>query len=146
MTRRNARQRALQFLFQSDFNTQETDQAIALFWKDSKEPEQTRLFAERLVRGVLDNKSLLDGKIRDFAANWNINRMGAVDRNVIRIALYEMFFCPDIPPVVSINEAVSIAKRFGSDESGRFVNGILDRARTELSRPDRIPAPDVSPL
>ncbi len=140
MTRRNARERALQFLFQSDFNPDETRSALDRFWDDVGAKPETRQFADSLINGVLGSKPALDEKIRAYAAHWDIGRMGAVDRNILRIAIYEMFFRPDIPPVVSINEAVDIAKRYGCDESGSFVNGILDRARADLSRPAREPA------
>ncbi len=128
-------------MFQSDFDPDEIGLSLDRFWQDAGIAPGTRGFADRLINGVIENKAGLDGKIRGFVEHWDLNRMGAVDRNVLRIALYEMFFCPDIPPVVSINEAVDIAKRFGSDESGRFVNGVLDRAKADLSRPARDPAP-----
>jgi N utilization substance protein B len=78
--------------------------------------------------------------LQRYAENWDLKRMGAVDRNVMRVALFEMLHRTDIPPVVSINEAVDLAKELSSDESGRFVNGILDRARRDISRPARAAA------
>jgi N utilization substance protein B len=86
---------------------------------------------------VLHNRDEIDALMSKYADNWDVERMGAVDRNIIRLALYEMFFRDDIPPVVSINEAVDIAKAFCDRESGRFVNGILDRARKDTNRPPR---------
>ena len=97
-----------------------------------------RLFAEPLIRGTLEKLTELDGKIQHYAKNWDLNRMAVVDRNILRLAVYEMLYRDDIPPVVSINEAVDIAKRFSTDESGRFVNGILDKIKGELMRPARI--------
>ena len=94
-------------------------------------------FMEALVRGVLEHRAQLDAEIARYAKNWDISRMAAVDRNVLRLAIYEMMFREDIPPVVSINEAVDIAKKFSTDESGRFVNGILDVVRTNILRPSR---------
>lgn len=133
MTRRNARERAVQFLFQLDFNPGNTDSDLALFWENTGIPDSgARRFAEELIRGVLEHKQSIDARIRNCTDRWEINRMGGVDRNVIRLALFEMLFRPDIPPLVSINEAVDIAKRFGCSESGRFVNGILDRAKKDL--------------
>ena len=97
-----------------------------------------RLFAEPLIRGTVEHLAEIDGKIKQYARNWDLHRMAAVDRNVLRLAIYEMLYRDDIPPVVSINEAVDIAKRFSTDESGRFVNGILDKVKGDLMRPARI--------
>ncbi len=135
--RRHAREWALQFLFQRDFNAGDLDPALTDFWSEKRTDPNLRRFAEELIRGVLDHLAELDAKIGAYAEHWDMKRMNAVDRNVIRLALFEMLFRPDIPPVVSINEAVDIAKSFSSPESGRFVNGILDRARKDLDRPSR---------
>ncbi len=96
-----------------------------------------RLFAEPLIRGALENRVRVDDEIKRFAQNWGWHRMAAVYRNILRLAVYEMLFRDDIPPVVSINEAVDIAKKFSTADSGKFVNGILDRVRRELMRPAR---------
>jgi transcription antitermination protein NusB len=164
--RREARERAVQFLFQYDLNKPENlDLALAQFWNSQREAvlneekgkarwgqeqelpppttEETamRLFAEPLIRGTLEHREALDEKIQHFAKNWELGRMAVVDRNILRLAVYEMLYREDIPPVVSINEAVDIAKRFSTDESGRFVNGILDKVKGELMRPARIVKP-----
>lgn len=128
---------AVQFLFQMDFNGGELPEALAEFWSGRKAGPKIRTFMEELVQGVLANKTALDEQVVRYAANWDITRMGAVDRNVMRVALFEMLHRSDIPPVVSINEAVDIAKELSSEESGKFVNGILDRARKDMSRPAR---------
>lgn len=128
---------AVQFLFQRDFNHGELDAALAYFWGDKKAGAKAREFTEQLVRGVEEHRKELDAKLKQYAEHWDLKRMGAVDRNVMRVALFEMLHCDDIPPVVSINEAVEIAKDLSGAESGRFVNGILDRARKELGRPAR---------
>lgn len=160
--RREARERAVQFLFQNDLNPPENLQAaLDQFWDSQRlnalletqtgptyghSPElppatvddlAMRMFADTLVRGVLERRDQLDEIIRKHALNWDIHRMAVVDRNVMRLGIYEMLFRDDIPPVVSINEAVDIAKRFSTEESGRFVNGILDRVKAELQRPAR---------
>ena len=98
----------------------------------------TRQFADRLIRGVVEHRAELDQRITQFAQNWDLKRMAVVDRNVLRLAIYEMFFRDDIPPVVSINEAVDIAKKFSTEDSGKFVNGILDKIKGELARPARV--------
>jgi N utilization substance protein B len=136
--RRQAREWAVQFLFQQDFNGGDLERALADFWREKQTTPDLRRFAEELVRGALEHLPELDAKLGAYAENWDLKRMNAVDRNVLRLALFEMLHRPDIPPVVSINEAVEVAKRFSSLESGRFVNGILDRARKDLDRPSRV--------
>lgn len=156
--RHEARRWTLQFLFQSEFNRADSlDEGLRLFWKQQDEdpanaptrpavpnPKQAaqqharaRQFAEELIRGVIANHQEIDPLITQHAENWDLERMGTVDRNVMRIAVYEMLHRDDIPPVVSINEAVELAKAFSSTESGKFVNGILDRIRQDVKRPAR---------
>jgi N utilization substance protein B len=158
--RREARERAVQFLFQYDLNTPEDlDGALNEFWNNQRaaaiadekagahwgqpvdlppptvEESETRLFSDPLIRGVLQYREAIDEKIKSHAKNWEFHRIAAVDRNVMRLAIYEMFYRDDIPPVVSINEAVDIAKKFSTQDSGKFVNGILDKIRGEILRP-----------
>ncbi len=135
--RHEARLWAVQFLFQRDFNHDDLDQSLSDFWRDRKCGAKARSFAEQLIRGVEEHRAELDRRIQEYAENWDLKRMGAVDRNAMRVALYEMLYCPDIPPVVSINEAVEIAKELSSRDSGKFVNGILDRALRDVNRPQR---------
>jgi N utilization substance protein B len=137
--RRQAREWAVQFLFQTEFNPDDLDQALSVFWSDEeKNPaERDRTYVDEVVRGVLDKQRELDRTISASAKNWDIERLGVLDRIVMRVATYEMLFRNDIPPVVSINEAVEIAKAYISKESGRFVNGVLDRIQKELARPSR---------
>lgn len=136
-TRRHTREWALQLLFQFDMNPSEVEPALARFWEDKGADGKAIEFTESLVKGVLANQKSIDADIRSYAENWELGRMAVVDRNVLRMAIYEMKFCPDIPPVVSINEAVDIVKYYSSTESGRFVNGILDRIRKDVDRPAR---------
>jgi len=96
------------------------------------------LFSEGLIRGVLEHLKDIDATIVRFAKNWDLHRIAVVDRNVLRLAIYEMQQRQDIPPIVSINEAVDIAKKFSTEDSGKFVNGILDKIKGELLRPARI--------
>lgn len=131
-SRRDAREFAVQILFQLDFNPGELDPVLASFWAEQKTTAKTRLFVEELVRGVCANRPRVDEVIAKCAQNWNLPRMAGVDRNVIRLAVYEMLCRTDIPHAVSINEAVAIAKNMGDVGSGRFVNGVLDRVRRDL--------------
>ena len=161
--RREARERAVQFLFQHDLNPPENlDRALNEFWDTQRAaaiagekgpatwgqpvelPPPTageaemRLFADPLIRGTLEHRDAIDEHIKKHAKNWDFHRIATVDRNIMRLAIYEMLFREDIPPIVSINEAVDIAKKFSTQDSGKFVNGILDKVRSELMRPARI--------
>lgn len=140
--RREARLMAVQFLFQRDFNGEPLEDALTLFWEEQRPGPKVRDFADALIRGVEDARTELDRRLKVYATNWDLGRMAAVDRNIMRVALFEMLHRPEIPPVVSINEAVELAKQFGGFESGRFVNGILDRAVKDLDRPARCAAPE----
>jgi len=131
-TRRDAREWAVQMLYRLDMNPVQMEPLLASFWEETAAEPAARQFAEDLVRGVASHREEIDRQIAAFARNWSLARMAVLDRNVIRMALFEILYRDDIPCVVSINEAVDIAKRFNSPESGRFVNGILDRARREL--------------
>ena len=136
--RRDGREAAIQFLYQFDVHKPaKVDEALAAFWKQTEEPQNVRDFATDLLRGALEKLPEVDAKIRTLADNWDFERLAVVDRNVLRLAVYEMLFRPEIPPVVSINEAIEIAKKFSTAESGKFVNGLLDRVKNELLRPAR---------
>ena len=136
--RHEARLWAVQFLFQRDFNDTDRETALVDFWAERNCSAKLRTFCEVLIRGVELNREEIDQKLRKYAEHWSLERMGAVDRNVMRVALYEMLYCKDIPPVVSINEAVDLAKELSGRESGKFVNGILDRARQDVERSARV--------
>lgn len=150
--RREGREAAVQFLYQIDLHGGETPAEEAAFWQlragpESKPPApKTRVFTEQLVAGVKAHAEEIDGQIKKFAANYELHRIAAVDRNILRLAIYEMLFCPDIAPVIAINEAIEIAKKFGTEKSGGFVNGILDRVKAELTRPAREAAPQAGML
>ncbi len=159
--RREARERAIQFLYQHDLNAlADLDAALDHFWRsqqaaaqDSVQPmgpvepvelppptaheAAIRLFADPLIRGAIEHRDAADALIQKYAQNWSLHRIAAVDRNILRLAIYEMFHRDDIPPVVSINEAVDIAKKFSTEDSGKFVNGLLDRVKSEVLRPAR---------
>ena len=145
-SRRQAREKALQFLYAHEINPPENlEEELDRFWisqSSQKLPENLRDFSDPLIRGVIEHRENIDSLIRQHSRNWDFNRIAVVDRNMIRLAIYEMLHCMDIPPVVSINEAIDIAKRFSTDESGRFVNGILDRVRQDVMRPARISVPE----
>lgn len=116
----------MQALFCMDTLKNESDELLeGLSGMLELAPDINRFYMT-LIKGVIDNKSQLDQLIEQFSSNWKINRMGCVDRNILRIAAFEILYCQDIPPIVSINEAVDIGKLYGTEESGSFINGILD--------------------
>jgi len=133
-TRRDGREWALQIVFSLDLNTREDlDVVIDDFFRHHAESDpRTRAFTEKIVRGVVENREAIDKRIEKYAEHWKLRRMGVVDRNVLRIALYELFFGADVPAAVVLNEAIDIAKYFSNSDSGKFVNGILDRACKDL--------------
>ncbi len=125
-------------LYQMDITQEATPEALELFWENHKADTEVRDFATRLVTGTIENGKKIDEVIARYADNWEIHRMATVDRNILRLSTYELLFIEEIPPKVSINEAVDLAKKFGDVESGRFVNGILDRiSKTETALPKR---------
>jgi len=131
-TRRQARELAMQALFYMDIRKDASEETLEYFCDCFCPSKKSRPFFRKLVNGVLGKKGQIDALVERFSQNWNISRMSCVDRNVMRIAIYEMLYCDDIPPKVSINEAVDIGKKFGTQESGAFINGIMDSIREAL--------------
>ncbi len=137
MKRRQAREYALQLLFQLDIRKEKPTAALfKRFWAAEEPEDEVRKFAEEAVRGTFKHLRTINGKILACAKNWTLERMAAVDRNVLRLAAYEILYRMDIPPSVTINEAIELAKKFGTDESGAFVNGILDSVAREAGKVD----------
>jgi len=122
--RREAREQALFYLYQSDLLDVDVDELIQMDLKNKKNIDQ---FTSKLVKGVKNNFKNLNEIINLHSSNWQIDRMSILDRNMLRIALYEMMFEPEIPLKVTINEAVEISKKYGTNESGKFVNGVLGK-------------------
>ncbi len=114
-----------------------TKRKITKQLKLARDHSRNQEFVELLVHGVLNNQKRIDEQIEEKLQNFTLPRLATIDRNVLRIAVFEMFHCEETPPIVAINEAIEMAKRFGSEESGSFVNGILDRLKDELTRPLR---------
>jgi N utilization substance protein B len=138
--RREGREAAIQFLYQRDLGGGAGISDLQEFYAFRGLSPSARRFCEGLVSGLLDHTSDIDVALREHTQNYELERLSAVDRNILRLAIHEMLFCDDIPPVVSINEAIDIAKKYGTEESGRFVNGVLDKIKATLKRPDRTPA------
>jgi N utilization substance protein B len=125
MKRRRAREYALQALFQFDFTGEEPD--INRFFEGKDEDKEVIEFSENIIKGTIRNLPEIDSVIKETTEHWGIDRMAAVDRNILRAATYELLFLEDIPPAVAINEAIEIAKKYSTAESAAFINGILDR-------------------
>lgn len=143
-SRRQAREYALQALYQADLAGVGVQQALTGLWDglidgegidDVRAPESAEVeFAQRLALGAEEARESIDALIEDCSTNWRLHRMPVVDRNILRLAAFELMKCADIPSTVSINEAVELAKRFGTEDSRAFVNGIVDRMARQLGR------------
>jgi len=134
--RTRARELALQALYQLDIQGDDFASEVGSFLADEETDNETVEFALGLVRGVVAEREALDKAIADVAQNWDIARMAVVDRNVLRMASFELLFRDEIPPKVSINEAIELGKRFSTKNSGAFINGILDRIKTAAAESD----------
>jgi len=138
--RRKARELALMILYELEFRTGEAKAILDTFWQDHLVPPEVRAFTESLVRGTVESGPELDRLIAANAAHWSLARIALVERNILRLAVYELVYRDDIPERVAINEAIELAKLYGSQESGAFVNGILDQIRLSLRPPQQAPA------
>jgi N utilization substance protein B len=136
--RTRSRELALQFLYQLDLRGDDLLSEAKDYIRGEERDAETAKFALRLVQGTFDHWDELDLTIQGVAQNWNISRMAVVDRNVLRLATYELLHCQDIPPKVAINEAIELGKRYSTQNSGAFINGILDKImnRAKVSSPD----------
>ncbi|RKY31858.1 MAG: transcription antitermination factor NusB [Candidatus Omnitrophota bacterium] len=132
MKRRKARELILKILYQSDIKKESVKSILKDFWKNhNDEDEEIKEFVEKVAIGTEENIEFIDNLISKISKNWELGRMSYIDRNILRFATYEIFFMEDIPPVVSINEAIEIAKKFGGEESPKFINGILHKVKEE---------------
>jgi N utilization substance protein B len=140
--RSSGREAALQILFGIEAGGTPVDQALRDFWREFPGDAEGKSYAEELVRGVAAERGDVDGRISRASDNWRIERMTRVDRNVLRIGTWELVHLPETPRAVILDEAVELAKRFGTEESGAFVNGVLGRVADDAGRAPE-PAPDV---
>jgi len=135
--RSRGRELALQFLYQRDLRGPELEDEIEAFLKSEESDREARKFAHKLVLGTLEHIESLNEKIQSVAQNWDIARMAVIDRNVLRLAAFELLFCNDIPPKVAINEAIELGKRYSTQNSGAFINGILDKIKSRYADPGK---------
>lgn len=134
--RTKARELAVKFMYQLDQrgNRAVTDEEIEEFFKETTDAREVVDFAKELIKGTNQHLSIIDKRIEEVSHNWKLERMAAIDRNVIRLGAYELMFRTDVPALVSINEAIEIAKKFSTRKSGAFVNGILDSLRKKYAK------------
>jgi len=133
-SRSHCREWALQFLYQAEFGGGRRPEDITFFWRHFQKRETVPSYLQELVTGVATHQEELDALIVRYSEHWRLERMTVVDRNLLRLAIYELLYQLHIPPKVVINEAVEMAKRYGSEASGAFVNGLLDRIREAVGR------------
>ena len=130
-----ARDFALKILYQIDITARPLDRSIEDFWTYEEEAvdDEVKQFSSRIVLGVYEHLNDINQKISEYATNWQLKRMAVIDKNILRIGVFELYYADDIPPKVTINEAIELAKKYGDLESGKFVNGILDKIhKTEI--------------
>ena len=135
MKRRRSREHALKILYMSDIRGENPIDLIDEYWTMNENEEQdVKNFAEKIVKGVFENKENIDKKISSTIVNWDFNRLGVIDRNILRIGTYELLFEEKIPAVVSINEAIEIAKKYGTEDSPKFINGVLHKIKDNIKK------------
>jgi transcription antitermination protein NusB len=132
--RRKAREMAMQALYFMDISKDVSVSQLDLFCRCNQPSKNIEIFFQQLTGGILERWLYINDVIERFSSNWKLSRMACVDRNIIRIAVYEILFCEDIPPRVAINEAIDIGKKYGTDGSGAFINGILDSIHTAMTK------------
>jgi len=145
--RTQARECALQILYQYEMNPEPMPEILKKFWSQQDETfaEDVRAFSEKLSLGTVEHQTEIDQVLEKYADNWELPRMAMIDRNVMRLATYELLYLADVPPKVTLNEAVNLAKRFSQEESGKFVNGILDKINhTEKPKNPKDHGPSVA--
>ncbi len=124
-----ARESALKVLYRIEISKESVDSSIEDFWTVEKANKDVMDFANDLIRGTHENLSKIDELISKYAANWEIKRIAVIDKNILRMGIFELLYRDDVPPKVAINEAIELAKKYGDVDSGKFVNGILDKVR-----------------
>ena len=137
--RREGRILTAQFLYMREVGVEgvSLDQALKDLWEQTEAEKPAQEFAEKRIRSVIEKQAEVDAELKKLVTNWDPERLAPVDRAILRLALWEMKFADDVPPISAINEAIEVAKALSTEESGRFVNGVLDRARATLGRPER---------
>lgn len=136
--RRKARESTLQILFQLEFDNLQPDKTIENYWENRKASKEVKDYSRWLVNGIISRQKEIDKVIQSASEHWRIARMAVVDRNILRMAVYELLFEENIAPAIIINEAIEIAKKYSSNEAATFVNGILDAIRKKLESDGKV--------
>lgn len=132
--RRKARECALQILFQLEFDRSPIEAVLSKFWEDKKASSESKDYCSQLIRGVCAQRKEIDAEIQSVSENWRISRMALVDRNILRLAAFELLYQKHLAPAIVINEGVEISKKYSSDQASNFINGILDALRKKHAR------------
>ncbi len=140
--RRISRELAVQFLYLADMNEGDISQQLKQFWEDNPVSVEVQSFTEEILTHIFDHREEIDSRLEQFSEHWTLSRMAVIDRNLLRMAASEILYSKTVPPKVAIDEAVEIAKKFGSEDSPNFINGILDRILKE-SQP-ATPQPSIN--
>ncbi len=131
--RRLSRELVIQFLYLIEMNEGKIPDQLKLFWENHSAAEDVQSFSEDILQDIFDHKEAIDARLEKYSDNWTLSRMAVIDRNLLRMAASEILYSKTVPPKVAIDEAVEIAKRFGSEDSAHFINGILDRVLKEMN-------------
>jgi len=143
--RTKAREYALQVLYQMDIRRASCTQILQEFWDAHQAPAEIKAYASEIAEGTATHLSEVDGFITTHADNWDLKRMAVVDRNILRLGVFELMHRADVPPTVCINEAIELAKRFGDTESAKFVNGVLDAIHKAAAKKAASPTGSITP-
>jgi len=141
--RTKAREYALQVLYQMDIRHAGCSQILQEFWEAHQSPAEIKVYASELAEGTAAHSQAIDAHIARHANNWDLKRMAVVDRNILRLGVFELLYCNDVPPSVCLNEAIELAKRFGDAESAKFINGVLDAVYKATVRSPTAPTDSV---
>jgi len=134
--RRRARESTIQILFQLEFDDSFPEQIIEGYWQNRKVPKEIVEYGTWLVKGIINHKDEIDKIVQSVSEHWRISRMAVVDRNILRLAVFEFLYEKDLDQAIVINEAIEIAKKYSSDQSSMFINGVLDAIKERLSKPE----------
>jgi len=134
--RRRARESTIQILFQLEFDDPFPEQIIEGYWQNRKVPKEIVEYGTWLVKGIINHKDEIDKIVQSVSEHWRISRMAVVDRNILRLAVFEFLYEKDLDQAIVINEAIEIAKKYSSDQSSMFINGVLDAIKERLSKPE----------
>lgn len=130
--RRKAREETLRFLFRLEFEKAQVEEKLTQYWENKKTPEEIKEYSTWLIHGIISHQDKIDNIIQSFSENWRISRMALVDRNILRMAVFELLYEEDIASAIVIDEAIEVAKKYSGEEAAKFVNGILDAVRKNL--------------